>query len=538
MHKYLLASVLSMFLVVSCTPEGDTMEDKDKPVPEKPDSGQTVPGPSAEFESSYEAINSMGVGWNLGNTLDTWWIGDTDGRNWKEWETGWGQPVTRPELMTMMRDAGFGAIRVPVTWGIHMDKDGKVYDEWMNRVNEVVDYVIDAGLYCILNVHHDTGADEDVWLIASPDAYSRERKKFEGLWTQIAERFRNYDQRLLFEGFNEMLDESRSWCYATMNTGYHATRAAEAYKAINDYAQSFVNAVRATGGNNAVRNLVVNTYAASNGAGDWNPHVQDPLKYMKMPEDEAEDHILFQVHSYPQIDDLAAMEAEVTSMLDNLEKYLEALGGPVIVGEWGTFSENPPLENYCHYADFFVKEARKRGIGTFHWMSISDGAYRSIPVFNHPEIAESIVKGYHGEGFIPTIPVLEDYDVAYKVTYKKLWSELNLSDSRLRLDDYKGITFTLEEVPAAGHLHVKIYGESDGKEQFVPVNGASTTFSFDRSILGSKAERVTLQHLKEGTFSTTVRKVELIRTDGTKEECTPSVFWGCTLDMIVSKQHN
>lgn len=523
MFRFLLASVLSVFLAASCRPEDRPDTDKSNP---------TVPGPSASFESSFEAVRSMGAGWNLGNTLDTWWTGDTDGRNWKEWETGWGQPVTKPELMTMMRDAGFGAIRVPVTWGIHMDNDGKVYDEWMNRVNEVVDYVINAGLYCIINVHHDTGADEDVWLLAGSETYAREKKKFEGLWTQIAERFRDYDQRLLFEGFNEMLDENRSWCYATMNTGYDAVRAAEAYKAINDYARSFVNAVRATGGNNSVRNLVINTYAAANGVGDWSPYLPDPLRYMEMPEDSAEDHILFQVHAYPSIDDPAAMEAEVTGMMDNLEKYLVPLGGPVIIGEWGTSSEKPSLENYCHFADYFVRNAKERGIGTFHWMGLSDGIYRSIPVFNQPEITEAIVKAYHGEGFKPSIPVLDDFSRTYKVTYNKLWSELNLSDSAVSLDDYTGIAFELEETPPAGHLHVKIYGESEGKEQYTAFEGTSATVTFDRSILGSKAERVTLQYLKEGTFSTTVRKVELIHTDGTKEECTPSVFWGCTLELI------
>ena len=62
--------------------------------------------------------------------------------------------------MLMMKNAGFGAVRVPVTWGIHMDASGKVFDAWMDRVHEVVGYVLDAGMYCILNVHHDTGADE------------------------------------------------------------------------------------------------------------------------------------------------------------------------------------------------------------------------------------------------------------------------------------------------------------------------------------------------------------------------------------------
>ena len=366
------------FVMMSCAPKG---------VPGEGD-GQESETPSdldpAAFESSYEAIRSMGVGWNLGNTLDAvWWTGGTDGRDWKEWETGWGQPVTTPELMTMMKNAGFGAIRVPVTWGVHMDADGKVFDEWMNRVNEIVDYVLNAGMYCIINIHHDTGADEDAWLVADPEVYARVKGKFEGLWKQIAERFRDYDQRLLFESFNEMLDESRSWCYASMNLGYNATAAKEAYDAINSYAQSFVDIVRATGGNNAVRNLVVNTYGACNGSGTWNQHLQDPLKYMKMPTDKVENHIIFQVHSYPTIDDIPAMEAEVSEMFRLWETYLVSLGGPVIIGEWGTFSENPSLENYCHYADYFVRMAKERGMGTFHWMSLSDGFCRSLPVFSH-----------------------------------------------------------------------------------------------------------------------------------------------------------
>ncbi|MBE6243332.1 MAG: glycoside hydrolase family 5 protein [Bacteroidales bacterium] len=476
----------------------------------------------------------MGVGWNLGNTLETLWSGNTDGRDWKAWETGWGQAVTKPELMTMMRDAGFGAIRVPVSWGVHTDADGKVYDEWMNRVQEVVDYVLNAGMYCIINVHHDTGADEELaWLVASAEGYARERLRYESLWRQIAERFKNYDQRLLFESFNEMLDEARSWCFASFGVGYDASMAAEAYKAINDYAQSFVDVVRATGGNNAVRNLIVNTYGACSGAGSWNPHLQDPIKYMKMPSDKVDDHILFQVHSYPDIDDLAAMEREMTRMMDDLETYLVPLGGPVIVGEWGTFSENPSLDDYCNYARWFVSECKRRGIGTFHWMSISDGMCRSIPCFSSPEIAEAIVKGYHGDGFDPMIPVIEDFNVSYKVTYNQLWSELNLTSSSVNLDDYQGIAFELSEAPSKGYLHVKVYGEEDGKEQYTGFSEASASVTFDRSVLGSKASRVTLQCLQEGGYSVLLEKVSLIRNDGTIVSCTPSVFWGCEMEVVI-----
>ena len=518
------AVISLLFGLLSCSPKPAPVEPNLEPKPEP-----------AVFESSFDAVGNMGVGWNLGNTLESLWTGDTDGRDWRKWETGWGQAVTRPELMTMMRDAGFGAIRVPVSWGVHMDASGKVYDEWMNRVNEVVDYVLDAGLYCIINVHHDTGADEELaWLVASPQGYEREKQRFENLWKQIAERFKDYDQRLLFESYNEMLDESRSWCYASHSLGYDAEAAAGAYKAINDYAQSFIDVVRATGGNNSVRNLVVNTYGACNGAGDWNQHLLDPLKNMKMPSDKVEDHIIFQVHSYPMIDDLPAMEKEVGKMLDDLETYLVSLGGPVIIGEWGTFSENPTLENYCHYARWFVNECKMRGIGTFHWMNISDGMYRSIPCFSAPELTEAIVKGYHGDGFTPVIPVLDDYGLDYKVTFNDLWSELNMIHSSVGLDEYKGITFELDSSVPEEQLHVKIYGDGEDKYQYGKFSGLSATVTFDPEKIGAKAERITLQLLQQGGLTITVKSVNLIRKDGSLEPCTPSPFWGCSVELIVS----
>ena len=241
-----IIALISILLGMSaCTPQGGPQDG------ENPENEITQPVP--EFETSYEAVKNMGGGWNLGNTLESVWTGDTDGRDWRRWETGWGQSVTTPELLMMIRDAGFGAVRVPVSWGVHMDADGKVYDEWMDRVEEVVGYVLDAGMYCIINVHHDTGADEELaWLVASPSGYAREKDRFEGLWKQIAGRFRDYDHRLLFESFNEMLDDRRSWCFATFNGGYDEEASAGGYQAINDYAQIFVDVVRATGGKNAV----------------------------------------------------------------------------------------------------------------------------------------------------------------------------------------------------------------------------------------------------------------------------------------------
>ena len=260
------------------------------------------------FETAYQAVRNMKVGWNLGNTLDA--HNGSRMTDVVQSETTWGQPVTKPELMQMMKEAGFGAIRVPVTWYPHMDNNNKVDAAWMKRVHEVVDYVLDAGMYCILNIHHDTGADGDghtSWLKADETVYAQQKGRFESLWRQIAEEFRDYDQRLLFESYNEMLDTYNSWCFASFAApgNYNATVAKSAYNAINSYAQSFVNTVRATGGNNAQRNLIVNTYAASNGIGNWNSHLLDPLKQMNLPDDVVQGHLFFEVHAYPSIENMS-----------------------------------------------------------------------------------------------------------------------------------------------------------------------------------------------------------------------------------------
>ena len=387
----------------------------------------------AKFETAHEAVGNMQLGWNLGNTLDSnsgdvnnMWIEAWTSRKPADYETAWGQPVTKPELMKMFKEAGFNAIRVPVTWYPHMeatfksvkwdnakqalttwdmanDLGTKVDAEWMKRVREVVDYVIGQGMYCILNVHHDTGASNTAWLIADDGVYKKERSRFEALWTQIAEEFRDYDEHLLFEGYNEMLDTQRSWCFASFaaNGGYNASIAKSAYSGINSYAQSFVDAVRATGGNNAQRNLIVNTYGSCSGSGTWSSHLQDPLKQMKLPEDAAKDHLLFEIHSYLDVKNLNNAKKEVDQMISDVKTNLMAKGAPVIFGEWGTSTENG-YENYrsnmLAFARYFVQQATINGIGTFYWMGLSDGNHRSVPEFNQKDLVEALRTGYYAKG--------------------------------------------------------------------------------------------------------------------------------------------
>ncbi len=411
-----------------------------------------------EFETAEEAVKNMRLGWNLGNTLDShsgdtlnMWIEHWTSRTPSDYEKAWGQPVTKAALMKLFKEAGFNAIRVPVTWYPHMEakfssnslewspsKDDfgtQIKKAWMQRVHQIVDYVISQGMYCILNIHHDTGEANTSWLIADEGIYARQHERFEAIWKQIAEEFKDYDEHLLFEGYNEMLDIKHSWCFASFGAegNYDAAIATSAYNAINAYAQSFVDAVRSTGGNNAKRNLIVSTYGACNGGGTWNSHLQDPLKKMQLPDDPAgAGHLIFEVHSYPDVKNLTNAKTEVRTNMRNLKTHLVAKGAPVIIGEWGTSGVAEDYTNYhdnvLAFARYFVEQAKLNDIGTFYWMGLSDGTARSKPEFNQPDLVEAIVKGYYGDdGYVDDINPLQasrqDPQAFYTLSGQKLCGE-------------------------------------------------------------------------------------------------------------------
>ena len=166
-------------------------------------------------------------------------------------------------------------------------------------------------------------------------------------------------------------------------------------------------------------------------------------------------------------------------------------------------------------------------------MGLSDGVARAFPAFSEPEVAEAIVKAYHGDSFVPDIPVTDDYSYSYKVTYRQQWSELNLCGHTISLDDYSGVSFELDKTPASGVLSVKVYGETDGAEQYTGFSNSQAKVMFNRSILGPKVKRVTLQYCHTQPYTITVRKAFLIRNDGTLEKVDVSPFWGCDVELVM-----
>jgi endoglucanase len=218
--------------------------------------------PSSDL-TAVQLTQKMGAGWNLGNTLDA--IGG---------ETAWGNPRVTQAFINSVKAAGFKTIRIPVAWSQFSDADNFVIKAaWMSRVEEVVNYALQADMYVVMNEHWDGG-----WMqpTAAKQVYVNNRLKI--MWTQIATRFQNYDDRLIFAGTNEVMVD-----------GDYGTPTAEYYTVQNSFNQTFVDAVRATGGKNATRYLVVQGF---------NTNIDHAVNFAKIPTDTVKDKLMMEVHFY------------------------------------------------------------------------------------------------------------------------------------------------------------------------------------------------------------------------------------------------
>ena len=488
----------------------------------------------------------MGTGWNLGNTLDSHADGITDVT---ATETLRGQPVTTPELMEMVKMAGFNTVRIPVTWYPHIDVQGNIDVAWLARVRQVVDYVLDEGMYCIIDLHHDTGKEDAAypkkgWLKADMDNYTLNRDLFESIWRQVASAFSDCGERLLFEGYNELLDPLGSWNYASYNAAgrYDAAIASSAYNAVNAYARSFVTAVRSTGGNNAQRNLIVNTYGACTGMGTWSDYLTEPLSRMEKPEDS--DHILFGIHAYVPIVNtdtegnilgnrsLETIGYLLDGMMSNINTHLKAKGAPVIFSEWNTSTvDRSPTdyelrrEHLLNFADLFLSKVKSNGMSACYWMGLTDKSWRSLPAFHQPDLAEVMLRAWHGESYSPVLLTSADYSTEYKVEFSKQWAELQLAFDAEGLErEYTGIEVELNTLPSTngGTLTLRAYSTTGGSpyQNLSDIKTTTTSQPFT-SISSTPVVRLSLVWRSAGSCTIDIKCVHLIRPDGTKDSVVP-----------------
>ena len=307
----------------------------------------------AESIGMDDLLSQMGIGWNLGNTLDA-----------PEGETAWNQPVTTPEMINKIHELGFNTIRIPTSWGLHTSgaPDYTIDEDWFARVEEVVNYALDNDMFVILNSHHDND-----FYYPSKKHEEETYNYIEKIWAQIAERFKDYDQHLIFQSMNEprLTGTNYEWWI-----DYNNQDCLDALEIISNCNQKFVDVVRAAGGRNADRYLLCGVYC---GSGYYS--LQEPYK---LPEDTADGKLLISVHAYTPYDlamngdrmDIKSFDNAAKQSIDDvIEKNYEKFGKNgvgVIIDEMGITNKNNPYDRQ-DWAAYYVAKAKSRNQVCVWW---------------------------------------------------------------------------------------------------------------------------------------------------------------------------
>ncbi len=352
---------------------------------------------------------AMGMGWNLGNQLEA-------NSNGVPSETAWGNPVIKEELLKAVKDAGFSTVRIPVSYlsMIGEGPDYKIDEAWLNRVQEVVDYAINNDLYVVMNIHGDGYYSVNGgWILCVDENQDEIKAKFKAVWTQIADRFKDYDEHLIFESMNEVFDGT----YGNPNpTGYEN---------INAYNQIFVDAVRETGSNNTKRWLLVP---------GWNTNIQHTTgASFVIPQDtkcESDGkRVMISVHYYDPYNftldenmstattqwgqyatenfDNWGQQDYVDSQMKKLSDTFTSQGYPVIIGEMGVQNKSHVYDKHNEFRrywnEYVVKAAKANGCIPVYWDNGWNGE-KGFGLFDRvncevtqPEIIEGIMRAITSE---------------------------------------------------------------------------------------------------------------------------------------------
>ena len=333
-------------------------------------------------------IQEMGLGINLGNTLEACgdWIAQWTSNRLQDYETAWGSPVVTEKMIAGYANAGFSSLRIPVHWSNKMLPNDVIYPELMTRVEQIVNWTIDNGMVAVINTHH-----ENEWITKYPDE-PEAMKKFDAIWTQVSEHFRDYGDRLMFEPMNEVGFDA---IWTPWSGG--ATAKQQAFGYVNDLNQRFVDVVRASGGNNAKRHLLIEVYNTGL------EYAYDPL--FKMPNDPA-NRLAATVHYYtPAIFAILEEDAdwgkarttwgttadykELNDNMDNLKKNCVDKGIPIIVGEYAACGKNKTQEMKRLYAVAVTEAVYSRGMCPMLWDTPGDQYNRDTYKFNDPEFIKA-----------------------------------------------------------------------------------------------------------------------------------------------------
>ncbi len=410
-----------------------------------------------------EIVSEMGLGWNLGNTMD-------GHSNFMPSETAWQSNITTDKLLTAVHDAGFNTVRVPVTWGLKIDDNNNytIDKAWMNRVREIADYALSQDMYVIINLHHD-GAEQAGWLHVAAEGEELEivKQKFGRVWEQIAEAFKGYDEHVIFESMNEVKSDDDSQAGIKRD-----------FQVIMELNQIFVDTVRSTGGNNTRRWLlvpgrytnIVNTTNADNG--------------FKLPDDPWNDNnrLMVSVHDYDYafglLDTMAITNwsedsaAKMAKLFQALIDSFTSKGIPVVLGEYGALNKNN-TEARAYYYEVMARLSRVSGvvccawdIGWYDKTRDPDYTYtlfeRSTLELLFPEINHAILRGHYGADVSAGINGFKTIVKGTKEEPVKIVpiTSIELSTNSLALSVGSWEKVTAEALPADSN-EVVLYSTSD-----------------------------------------------------------------------------
>lgn len=312
-----------------------------------------------------QIASRISIGWNLGNTLEAC---NDDKYNS---ETSWGNPKATQAMIDAVKAAGFNAVRIPVQWNPHFTyQNGTITIDkpWMARVKEVINYCLKNKMYVIVNTHHEKWLDIHATYADSAAVY----KELHALWTVLAKALGNYGEQVMFAGTNEV-KVNKLECTA------------ENALVQNHFNQVFIDAVRATGGKNRYRNLIVQTYNCND---TWG------VKHFTIPNDPTKGRLMIEFHCYDpreysghdidkywgkpfQKHGLTAKGQEdyMLSVLDAIQAKFINKGYPVVMGEWGAIRHKAGAtddkaemnKSRMYYITFVLRAAKSRGIVPFWW---------------------------------------------------------------------------------------------------------------------------------------------------------------------------
>ena len=387
----------------------DTAAETESAETETEDSGVAIPEVVIEPKEipdtdGMKFVRDMKIGWNLGNTFDAITNAQKEDELSIEWS--WCGEKTTKEMIDAVKAAGFKTLRLPVSWHNHVSGDHYTISEaWLDRVQEVLDYAVDDDMYVILNIHHDTDKE---YCYPDKEHLEQSLSYMTSIWEQLADRFGDYDEHVIFESINEprLVETDHEW-WLDMN----AAECVEAVECINEWNQNFVDVVRKTGGNNATRYLMVSGYDAS-ADGVLND------KFV-LPTDTAENEgkILVSVHAYipyhfalqaaTENESIDQFDASGKTSTNDIDQMMEKLYAkyisneiPVVIGEFGARDKNGNLQSRVDYAAYYIAAARAYGMSCNWWDNnafTGDGELfglldRKTVTWRYQEIVDALMK--------------------------------------------------------------------------------------------------------------------------------------------------